>query len=115
VLFSVFGSSASGKTTLLDEVRGRVPSLAVHDFDEIGVPPDADTAWRQRANETWVLRAVEYQAERTDLLLGSQTPIGEPLATRSVTRLDAISACLLDCADEVRSPAQEATELARDQ
>ena len=99
----MFGSSASGKTTVLDALRGRIPALAAHDHDEIGVPPGADTAWRHRANETWVQRALEYQAEGTGLLLGAQTPIGELLATPSATRLEAISACLLDCADDVRS------------
>jgi hypothetical protein len=102
VLFLLFGSSAAGKTSALDELRDRIPDLAVHDHDEVGVPPHADTAWRQRANEEWVCRALNLQAAGTDMLLGAQTPLGELLAAPSATRLDAISACLLDCSDEVR-------------
>jgi hypothetical protein len=105
VLFLLFGSSASGKTFVLNELRGRVPDLAIHDFDEIGVPPRADTPWRHRANEQWVRRALEYEAEGIDLLLAGQTPFGELLAAPSATRLEAISACLLDCADDTGSSA----------
>jgi hypothetical protein len=102
VLFLLFGSSASGKTVAIDALRGRIGSLAVHDFDEIGVPSGADTAWRHRANEAWIRRALEHQATGVDVLLAGQTPLGELLATPSAPRLDAISACLLDCDDETR-------------
>jgi hypothetical protein len=103
VLFLLFGSSAAGKTSALDALRGRVASLAVHDFDEIGVPSNADTAWRHRADEQWIGRALDYQAEGVDLLLSGQTPFGELLAAPSAERLKAISACLLDCDDETRA------------
>jgi hypothetical protein len=76
--------------------------LALHDFDEIGVPPDADIAWRQRMEEVWVRRALDHQADGVDLLLAGQTPLGELLAAPSAPQLDAISACLLDCDDETR-------------
>jgi hypothetical protein len=102
VLFLLFGSSASGKTVAIEALRGRIASLAAHDFDELGVPSGADTAWRHRANEAWVVRALEYQAAAIDVLLAGQTPFGELLATPSASNLDAISACLLDCDDETR-------------
>jgi hypothetical protein len=101
-LFLLFGSSASGKTSVLSAVRGRFPDLAVHDFDEIGVPSSADTPWRHHANEAWVQRALRYQDRGTDLLLGGQTPFGELLATPSATLLDGLPACLLDCDDDTR-------------
>src|SRR5919204_6432024 len=102
MIFLVSGSSAAGKTYALKELREQKPELAIHDFDEIGVPPKADTAWRHRANEAWLQRALEYQAEGVDLLLAGQTPFGELLATPSATRLEALSACLIDCDDETR-------------
>lgn len=102
MLFLLFGSSAAGKTFVLDELRGSVADLATHDFDEIGVPSSADMAWRQRADEQWLRRALDYQARGTDLLLAGQTPFGEMLAAPSAPRLDAISACLLDCDDATR-------------
>jgi hypothetical protein len=97
VLFLLFGSSAAGKTFALKALRGRVANLAIHDFDEIGVPPGADTAWRHRANEQWLGRALAYQADGSDLLLAAQTPFGELLAARSAAHVEAISACLIDC------------------
>jgi hypothetical protein len=80
----------------------RVTDLAIHDFDEIGVPPGADAAWRRRANEDWVRRALDYQAQGMDMLLAGQTPLGELLEAPSAPRLEAISAWLLDCDDETR-------------
>ena len=76
--------------------------MAIHDFDEIGVPSGADTAWRHRANEEWVRRGLEYEAAGIDLLLAGQTPLGELLATPSAPQLEAISACLIDCDEETR-------------
>jgi hypothetical protein len=103
VLFLLFGSSASGKSVALTELRRRrVARLAIHDFDEIGVPVEPDRAWRQRANETWLCRALEYRAKGMDVLLAGQTPFGELLATPSAPLLDGISACLLDCDDATR-------------
>jgi hypothetical protein len=99
LLFLIFGSSCSGKTTLLSELRARRAELEIHDFDEVGVPADADTAWRHRTNEQWVRRAVA--AER-DFVLAGQVPLGELLAVPSAPQLAAISAVLLDCDDTER-------------
>jgi hypothetical protein len=102
MLFLLFGSSASGKTAALNGIRARLRGLVAHDFDEIGVPPDANTAWRQRANETWLCRALVSQADGEDFLLAGQVPLGEVLAAPSASELEGISACLLDCDDETR-------------
>lgn len=102
MLFLLFGSSAAGKTFALSAVRERLPELAIHDFDEVGVPPRADASWRHRSNEVWVRRALGYQSQGVDLLLAAQTPLGELLAAPSAPLLEAISACLVDCDDEIR-------------
>ncbi|PRY12065.1 hypothetical protein [Kineococcus rhizosphaerae] len=101
VLFHASGSSCAGKTTVLPALR-RLPSLAVHDADELGVPSDADTAWRQSSLERWVRFALERQAEGVDLLLAGQSPLGELLACPSAPRLDGLAVCLLDVEDDVR-------------
>jgi energy-coupling factor transporter ATP-binding protein EcfA2 len=103
VLFLLFGSSGSGKTTLLEAVRGVVERLALHDFDEIGVPEDATTAWRHEANERWLQRVLAYQADDVDTLLAGQTPLAEILAAPSAHRLAGLAACLLDCDDAART------------
>lgn len=102
MLLLLFGSSAAGKTYAIDDLLRRHPDVAIHDFDEIGVPPGADRAWRHHANEVWIARALEYQSEGRDVLLASQTPFGEMLASPSAPRLEAISACLIDCDDDTR-------------
>jgi hypothetical protein len=79
-----------------------VAGLVVHDFDEIGVPSGADTAWRQRSLEQWVRKAVEYQRDGLDMLLLGQSPFGEVLACPSAVELDGIVSCLLDVEDGER-------------
>src|SRR5690242_17082835 len=97
MLFLVFGSSGAGQTVALHAPRGRVAGVELHDFDELGVPRGADLAWRHRANERRVQRALRVQGESTDVLLAGQTSFGELLASPSAPALDGVAACLLDC------------------
>ena len=63
----VAGWSCSGRTTAAARID--VDGIVVHDFDEIGVPSGANTAWRQLGMETWITQALRYQADGLDLLL----------------------------------------------
>jgi hypothetical protein len=101
MLLTITGSSCSGKTTAV-RACGPMPGIVWHDFDEIGVPDDAGTAWRHRGTEQWIRRALDYQARGLDMLLTGQSPLGEVLACPSADHLDGILACLLDVDDEVR-------------
>jgi hypothetical protein len=101
MLLTLVGSICSGKTTLARACTD-IDRLAVHDFDEVGVPGDADRAWRHRTTEEWIRRAINYQDRGLDVLLTGQSPLGEVLACPSAPRLDAIAACLLDVADGER-------------
>ncbi|NUP49679.1 MAG: hypothetical protein HOW97_20575 [Catenulispora sp.] len=102
MLLKLTGSSCSGKSTLAFAVADRLQRIAVHDFDEVGVPARADRHWRHRMTELWVRRALEYQSRGIDLLLTGQSPLGEVLAAPSAPLLDGIAVCLVDVADEVR-------------
>jgi hypothetical protein len=102
MLFKLTGSSCSGKTTLAYAAADRLAQIAVHDFDELGVPEGADLHWRHRMTEMWVRRALEYQERGIDLLLTGQSPLGEVLAVPSAPLLDGIAVCLVDVTDEVR-------------
>ena len=102
VLLTLTGSSCSGKSTLAFSVADRLRRVAVHDFDEVVVPERPDRRWRQRTTESWVRRALEYQALGIDLLLTGQSPLGEVLAAPSAPLLDGIAVCLVDIADEAR-------------
>ena len=102
MLLVLTGSSCSGKSTLAFAVADRLHRVAVHDFDEVGVPAGADRGWRNRTTELWVRRALEYQGRGIDLLLTGQSPLGEILAVPSAPLLDGIAVCLVDVAGEVR-------------
>jgi hypothetical protein len=101
VLFTIAGSSCSGKTTAA-RACARLGGLVVRDFDEIGVPSTADIGWRQRSLERWLRWVLGYQNEGIDVMLLGQSPLGEVLASPSATHLDGIAACLLDVADDER-------------
>ncbi|MER6447160.1 hypothetical protein [Streptomyces venezuelae] len=102
MLFTLTGSSCSGKTTLACSVGARLRNAVVHDGDELGVPEGADRRWRNRMTEMWVRRALEYQDRGLDLLLTGQSPLGEVLAAPSAPLLDGIAVCLVDVSDEIR-------------
>src|SRR5262245_50459676 len=92
VLLLVCGSSCSGKTTAPTRLRG-VDGLVVHDFDEAGVPADADAAWRQRTLDSWVRHAGELETEGMDVLLTGQSPLGEVLAVPLAGDIGGIAVC----------------------
>ncbi|MEV6637076.1 hypothetical protein AB0M54_40705 [Actinoplanes sp. NPDC051470] len=101
MLWSVAGSSCSGKTTAA-RACGTIPGVVVHDFDELGVPDGADLKWRQRGLETWLRRVLAYQAGDIDVVLLGQSPLGEVLAAPSAPLLDGLATCVLDVADDER-------------
>lgn len=103
MLLKLTGSSGAGKSTLAFAVAPRLKGVAVHDFDEVGVPgPPIPPDWRHRMTEHWIRRALEYQDRGTDLLLTGNSPLGEVLAAPSAPLLDGIAVCLIDVADEAR-------------
>ena len=104
MLLSLTGASGAGKSSALAylkdvEWHGTVTCV---EFDSIGVPPGAGTAWRHSAIEQWVQRALEEQAHGRHLLLCGQVPIGELLAAPSADQLEGIAVCVLHCSPEVR-------------
>ena len=86
MLLKLTGSSCSGKTTLAYTAAARIRKIAVHDFDELGVPKGVDRHWRHRMTEMWIRRALEYQERGIDLLLSGQSPLGEVLTAPSAPR-----------------------------
>jgi energy-coupling factor transporter ATP-binding protein EcfA2 len=101
MLAVVFGASCSGKSTLAALLRALLPDVAVHDFDEDGRSPPWDRAWRRSRTEDWLRAAVDERGRRRDLLLLGGVP-GEVLASPSAIRLDGLTFCFLDCADDER-------------
>ena len=103
MLFVLTGSTCSGKSTLARAIGSHLgDAVAIHDFDELGVPRGGGKAWRQRATETWIVRALEYEDQGIDLLLAGQSPLGEWLAAPSAPMLNGLAVCLVDAPDDVR-------------
>lgn len=103
MLLKLTGSSGAGKSTLAFAVADRLADVAVHEFDEVGVPdPPIPPHWRNEMTEHWVRRALEYQERGVDLLLSGNSPLGEILAAPSAPLLDGIAVCLIDVADDER-------------
>ncbi|WP_052460804.1 adenylate kinase family protein [Microbacterium gorillae] len=105
MLLSLTGASGAGKSTALDRLTSTAWPVPVSlvEFDSIGVPEGADTAWRHRTIEHWVREAVAEQADGGHLLLCGQVPMGELLAAPSADLLDGISICVLHCSPETRT------------
>ncbi len=104
MLLSVTGASGAGKSTTLAALAHAFEGqpVACVEFDSVGVPADADSAWRHGALEHWVQRAVADQRAGRHIILCGQVPMGELLAAPSANALDGIAVCLLHCSPEVR-------------
>ncbi|MEX0943561.1 MAG: hypothetical protein WD002_13565 [Pseudomonadales bacterium] len=102
MLLFVTGASGSGKTAVIPGLRKRLPEFDVHDFDERGVPEEADPRWRQEQTEYWISKAIENQRLGKDTVICGGAVYGEILACPSISQIDHLGVCLLDCADIVR-------------
>lgn len=99
-LFFVAGASGSGKSAIQRKLHDVLGSeYSVYDFDDIGVPKDADKKWRQEATEQWIKKLLEEK--KKSVLLG-QIVLGEVLASPSAAKLGKVYFCLLDVSDQER-------------
>lgn len=99
MFFLVSGAGASGKSTLVRGLPGRVPNLISHDLDEKKVPNEYT---RCQHLEEWVQLALQHQEAGQDFLLATHSPLGELLACPSAPKLTGIVASLLNCSDTTR-------------
>lgn len=55
-IFFIIGVNGVGKSTLLPHLRSLLPadSFELHDFDERGVPDNADRVWRVSETDYWI-------------------------------------------------------------
>lgn len=102
MLLFITGASGAGKTAVIPGLRKRLMHFDIHDFDERGVPAEADTRWRQQETEVWINRAIENQRLGRDTVVCGGAVFGEILACPSVSQIDHLGVCLLDCDDIVR-------------
>ena len=96
-LYFIGGASGSGKTAVMPHLKKLLKDdIAIYDFDDIGVPEDADKKWRQESTEKWLQKLL---SEGKDACLLGQIVLGEILSCPSTNPIDKISFCLLDVSD----------------
>lgn len=84
--FFVTGSSGAGKSTLVKELRqAALSNVAVYDFDELGVPLDADQSWRIATTRQWLDTSKDNAAKGvTTVVLGLTHPAEVDAIAREV-------------------------------
>lgn len=97
----IIGASGSGKSAVMPYLSKLMPELRLYDFDEIGVPDDADAAWRQRTTVQWLAKLNRDHAKQPCCLLGQMVP-AEIYSVKLFDCLAGVTIVLLDCADDVR-------------
>lgn len=102
MLFFVTGASGSGKTSVIPLLKDILPDISIFDFDEMGVPKNADKIWRQKNTDYWVKKAYEYQLQEKDICVCGQAVLGKILCCPSASLLKEIFVCHLECQDAVR-------------
>ncbi len=67
----IIGANGVGKTTVMNEVQKLLPGsyFEVHDFDERGVPNNADKTWRISETNYWVSAGKENQKKGVSTLI----------------------------------------------
>lgn len=106
MLLLVTGASGIGKTTVRRLLEAQLrPEVECAELSEIS--PDSgvrDLAWRQRATELAIRRAVRLQREGRHLLLcGDPVAAVEVTAAPSAPELDGLGLCLLDADAETQA------------
>lgn len=102
MLFFVTGASGSGKTACIKDLKHLLQNVEFFDFDDVGVPENADKIWRQQSTEYWIKKAIECQKKNKDICVCGTAVLGEILSSPSVSEVKGIAVCLLDCSDWVR-------------
>ena len=102
----VTGASGAGKSTVRRLIADDLsPAVVCVELRDVAMVPAFPTmAWRQRATEAAVQRALELQREGRHLLLsGDPVAAGEVVAAPSADGLDGIAVCLLDVSRELQA------------
>jgi broad-specificity NMP kinase len=106
VLLLVTGASGAGKSSVREAIEPELsPDVACVELaDVVAIPPAPTLAWRQRATEAAVRRALVLQQSGRHLLLsGDPVAAAEVVAAPSAPALSGLAVCLLDVSPEVQA------------
>jgi len=76
-VFFITGTSGSGKTTLMHQLKSSLSPkhFIIYDFDEIGVPQDANQQWRIATTAFWLQKAIDNsKQQKTTIICGVSVP-----------------------------------------
>lgn len=99
MLYLMSGAAASGKSTISRAVAERVPNLVSFEEAQRQV---ATTEDRLTNLDLWIGDVLEMESRGQDVIFGSQSPLGEVLASPRAIELEGIAPCLLDVHDFAR-------------
>lgn len=75
LIIFITGVSGVGKSSVVPKLRELMPSFAIHDFDEVGVPEDVDVAWRLKTTDHWLKQAKENMSQgKSTIICGVSKP-----------------------------------------
>lgn len=96
MIYFICGASGSGKTACIEDLQKQLPKYKIYDFDDIGVPENADKVWRQESTEKWIKKLIN---EPQPTCLVGQMVLGEIISAPSAKELKTINCIFLDCND----------------
>ena len=76
-IFFITGTSGSGKSTLKDFLQLHLSKelYSIYDFDEQGVPENADEAWRRETTDYWLKKGFENSLQsKSTVICGVSVP-----------------------------------------
>ncbi len=76
-IFFITGTSGSGKSTLKKYLQPELQheSYVIYDFDENGVPENADASWRQITTDNWLSQAYKNNLQqKSTIICGVSVP-----------------------------------------
>lgn len=70
-IFFITGTSGCGKSTLMALLKLQLlaSECVVYDFDEVGVPANADQVWRQQTTDYWLIKAIEHSQQNLSTIV----------------------------------------------
>jgi hypothetical protein len=92
-VFFITGTSGAGKSILTQELKKKLSSThyAIHDFDEVGVPPNPDKAWRERTTHYWIKKVLDNtKHDLTTIISGVSVPAEIEIAAQALHNTDPI-------------------------
>lgn len=99
MIYFIAGAGGSGKSAIIDDLKFTLHNAIIHDFDDIGVPENADKKWRQEATDQWLKLYLNEKDSFDYFVICGQVVLGEVLACHSSRQIDKINFCLLDVSD----------------